>query len=764
MLVLSSVGFTAAEKPLTRGELAKVINEAFGFTTASKTGFKDLKSNHPYYKDLLIAKSAGYFDGAASGNIGPDNTITKQELAVIIARIMKPQTTNASSELKKLKDKIPSWSSYAVASGIKYGYLKAEKDGKYQPLKLITMSAVKTVIPTALKNVVQSTYTKAGTYTTGKIYGTVRIDSKDVILKNAMVYGNLIIGEKVGSGNVTLKNVTVKGDTVVKGGGMNSIILDGSKFSRIIVTKVDNKVRIVAMGSTTVNQVEMQSGGKLEEQGVTGAAFGNVVIDQTVEASELISLVGSFESVEIQAEGISLNLAAGSVIKTMNIEAQVTLAGAGQVRAMNIQSPNANLNVTGSTSITTLSVKPNAIGASVSLAAGATVSNLVMDGAATVSGAGKITNAQINVAGSTVTASVGTTTGTQGATPPTSTGTTPGTTTPTTGGGSSGGGGGGSSSSTVTALTSADVTISSGSIVFDYDFFVSGTAVTYAQALAGPYYLNTTASAIRLSDGTTDSTAVTVGDIGIQSDGTVSYADLTAVYAKFGSLSFVPSMVKIHLVGASSVNSGANQWTLDVNVTIDSGEIALLTPSMAKVTTPTFTPNGGLVTTSTAITIATVTTGTAIYYTLDGSPVTTGSALYTSPINLNTTGSAITVKAAAFKTGMTPSDTATVVFNPVDFAEAITGYTVTSGSALGSTVVTYTPGGGNSLYVKVSGSNIDTPPVGYAIASVSGATAYTSGADIPGVTAGNYVGIYEVNGSNNIVKFVLVQLSLGDIK
>ena len=39
--------------------------------------------------------------------------------------------------------------------------------------------------------------------------------------------GDLVIAESVGEGNVTLKNVTVLGSVIVKGGGANSVYFDG---------------------------------------------------------------------------------------------------------------------------------------------------------------------------------------------------------------------------------------------------------------------------------------------------------------------------------------------------------------------------------------------------------------------------------------------------------------------------------------------------------------------------------------------------------
>ncbi|MBG9799232.1 hypothetical protein P4V40_02215 [Brevibacillus laterosporus] len=95
---------------------------------------------------------------------------------------------------------------------------------------------------------------------------------------------------------------------------------------------------------------------------------------------------------------------------------------------------------------------------------------------------------------------------------------------------------------------------------------------------------------------------------------------------------------------------------------------------------------------------------------------------------------------------------------PVD---AISGHKVAEGSASGATKVTYTVGEGNSLKYKLAGNAFTTPNVGEALPG--GEQDYTSGNDIP-VKAGQHLGLYEVDGSKNIVKFVSVQLEAKDIK
>lgn len=76
--------------------------------------------------------------------------------------------------------------------------------------------------------------------------------------------GNLTISEAVGDGNVSLNNVTVAGDTFVRGGGTNSIHINGGSYTTITVENTPTgAVRIVAIDGYG------ESPGSLPLQGTT---------------------------------------------------------------------------------------------------------------------------------------------------------------------------------------------------------------------------------------------------------------------------------------------------------------------------------------------------------------------------------------------------------------------------------------------------------------------------------------------------------------
>jgi hypothetical protein len=77
------------------------------------------------------------------------------------------------------------------------------------------------------------------------------------------------------------------------------------------------------------------------------------------------------------------------------------------------------------------------------------------------------------------------------------------------------------------------------------------------------------------------------------------------------------------------------------------------------VATPTFSPPGGTYDTAQSVSISCATAGAMIRYTTNGNEPTESSAQYTGPINVSST---TTLKAKAYKSGWTPSATASAVF------------------------------------------------------------------------------------------------------
>lgn len=107
----------------------------------------------------------------------------------------------------------------------------------------------------------------------------------------------------------------------------------------------------------------------------------------------------------------------------------------------------------------------------------------------------------------------------------------------------------------------------------------------------------------------------------------------------------------------TDVNGHARVYGTNVDIGADEFEGTPTTP----VAKPVFDPNGGAVAAGTAVTVTCATTGATIRYTTNGAEPTTSSPTVVSGATV-TISSACTLKAKAWKTGVTTSDTASAVF------------------------------------------------------------------------------------------------------
>ena len=94
---------------------------------------------------------------------------------------------------------------------------------------------------------------------------------------------------------------------------MNTVTVENCDFKNLKVMKLDNKIRILAKGSTRIANTEMSSGGKLEESELTGEGFGWVVLSEAIDNGAEVSLVGSYENVEIIGDGLNVTFSGGTV-------------------------------------------------------------------------------------------------------------------------------------------------------------------------------------------------------------------------------------------------------------------------------------------------------------------------------------------------------------------------------------------------------------------------------------------------------------------
>lgn len=314
------------DKSITRAEFITLINRAFELKELGTIQFKDLESSHWAYNQFITATKAGYIEGYNDNTVRPDLTVTREEAAVMVAKLTNliPESNGVSTNFKD-DSSISSWSKDAVSALATKSIIIGNTEGNFKPKSNLTRAEAVTMLNKSLdyKAPKVTTYDKAGVYgpSTGvqTIKGNVIVSAPGVTLQNTIIEGDLTLTEGVGEGDAYFKKVNVKGTTTINGGGANSVHFEDSALVRISIDKQTGVVRVAVVGASSIKHVVINSPVKLEESSLTDSGFENVEISKALPAGSEVQLLGHYEDVRVESSDIKISIANGSV-KQLNVE------------------------------------------------------------------------------------------------------------------------------------------------------------------------------------------------------------------------------------------------------------------------------------------------------------------------------------------------------------------------------------------------------------------------------------------------------------
>ena len=203
-------------RDLKRSELAAIITRAFGATITADIGhFDDVKPGDWYYNNVSKAVQMGAMNGTSSSTFQPEESITREEVFTVLARVLCLETKDHSS-VKKFTDyeDISFWALDAVSGLVENGYIDGYPDGTLQPGGDITRAELAQMFHNLFKTYIDT----AGYHTAVASEGSVIVRAPGAHLENVVINGDLIIADGVGNGNFDLNTVTVNGRILARGG------------------------------------------------------------------------------------------------------------------------------------------------------------------------------------------------------------------------------------------------------------------------------------------------------------------------------------------------------------------------------------------------------------------------------------------------------------------------------------------------------------------------------------------------------------------
>lgn len=135
---------------VARAEFMVMINKAFGYSQAKEIGYTDVKAGDWFYNDVAIASAAGYIAGYDDGSMQPNNPVTREQAAVILAKVLALDTSAYKLLPFTDTDTIGAWSLNSVSALFDAKMISGYLDGTFKPTNPINRAEAAVLIGKAL--------------------------------------------------------------------------------------------------------------------------------------------------------------------------------------------------------------------------------------------------------------------------------------------------------------------------------------------------------------------------------------------------------------------------------------------------------------------------------------------------------------------------------------------------------------------------------------------------------------------------------------
>ncbi|MWC31042.1 carbohydrate binding domain-containing protein [Paenibacillus sp. MMS18-CY102] len=200
------------DESVTRAQFAVILNSLFGFSQSDSSAMGDVPAGAWYEEALRKAKAAGYMKGYPDGAMHPNDTVSRQDAAVMLTRVFQLINGNKPAGAYSDNAAIAAYAREAVGIMATNGYLSGYANGSLLPAKGLSRAEI-----AALLDKMIGLYTNAqGSFPSGTGQGSAIVRASGASLTGQVISGNLFI---IAPGDVTLTNVIVQGKTFIIGGG-----------------------------------------------------------------------------------------------------------------------------------------------------------------------------------------------------------------------------------------------------------------------------------------------------------------------------------------------------------------------------------------------------------------------------------------------------------------------------------------------------------------------------------------------------------------
>lgn len=201
---------------ITREQFTHMVNWAFGLTKeAEALPFTDIAADDVYKADISIAYRAKYVGGRSETEFDPYSSLTRQEAALILSRLIPLYGVSAAGTVEQFTDAgtIASWAKDAMGQMTTKGYFNGYPDQTIRPLGTLTNAEALALLTRIVADVTING--KDFTVSAGDVYedtvftGTITVPAGyKVTFRNCVILGTLVSKTTEAKTNWSLENET----------------------------------------------------------------------------------------------------------------------------------------------------------------------------------------------------------------------------------------------------------------------------------------------------------------------------------------------------------------------------------------------------------------------------------------------------------------------------------------------------------------------------------------------------------------------------
>lgn len=340
-------------KTVTRAEFSKMVNTALGINHTVSISFTDVAYSAWYYDVVRKAVSAGYISGYADNTFGADRNITRQETAVMLARIVtEPESATATA----FKDaaSIDSWALSSITKMAAKTYMQGDKNNNFRPKAALTRAEAAKILYEVLKNEIIASNNQSFSVAGSSYYNTIYPN-------------NVTVTEGVANGAISFNSCRILGTLTMNGGMDSAVNLSNTGVNTLSASSASGEAKIALSGSSYVTKTVVNNGVTL-----SGSGFNTVDLSGNNLSSDTVRLIGDFNRVNVSTDAV-VKASGGTISQFTVLDKATLMLQAASITRMDLESAAKN--------------------SLISLADGVTIGTAYIKNSASFTGTGTITTA-----------------------------------------------------------------------------------------------------------------------------------------------------------------------------------------------------------------------------------------------------------------------------------------------------------------------------------------------------------------------------------